>query len=150
VRDPELIRPRRLEGAVDQVGGTFKSGLRLGGDSPRAAPHHTSQSHFSHQPLDRTPGHAVALAAQLLPDLPRPIDTAKALLVDASNQDAEFGIALRPRAALRLVLLLRAHAEVRRWGDRQHRADRLDPKAFTMIGDVADHHFGRRSSAAFA
>jgi hypothetical protein len=34
--------------------------------------------------------------------------------------------------------------------ERQHRADRPDPIRRTMIVDEADHHFGRRSSSAWA
>ena len=38
--------------------------------------------------------------------------------------------------------------EVRRRGDRQHTADRLDPKLLTMIVDERDHHLAQRSSSA--
>ena len=39
---------------------------------------------------------------------------------------------------------------VRRRGDRQYGADRLDPVAFPILVDERHHHFGRRSSSACA
>ncbi len=39
---------------------------------------------------------------------------------------------------------------VRRRGDRQHPADRLDPVGVAMIVDERDHGFDRRSSSAWA
>src|SRR5262249_6733512 len=35
---------------------------------------------------------------------------------------------------------------IRRWGDRQHLADRLDPMSLTMIINERDHDFDRRSA----
>ena len=109
----------------------------MGGDGPGAAPDRTSQSHRAHQPLDRAPGHGVALAAQLPPDLPRPID-AKVGVVDALNGDAQLGITLRAGATATRVLLLGTDAEVRRRGDRQYGADRLDPIRRAVRVDEAD------------
>ena len=134
-----MIRACRLKRAVDQIGGTIKGGLRLGGDFPRAAPQDTSQSHLAHQTLHRAPGRVVALATQLPPDLPRPIHAAKALLVDPLNQDAQFVIALGPRATGARVVLLRVDAKIRRRGDRQHGADRLDPVRGTVLVDLGGH-----------
>jgi len=48
------------------------------------------------------------------------------------------------RALTRFVLV------VRRWGDRQLPADRLDPMFFTMRVDKRHHHLPRRSSSACA
>src|SRR6185437_967687 len=90
---------------------------------------------------------AQALAAHLLPDLARAVDGA-VLLVDPPNDHAQHVITLAARRALCRVALLALVLEVRRWGDRQHRADRLDPKTIAMRIDVRDHHFTRRSSAA--
>src|SRR4051794_30545849 len=39
---------------------------------------------------------------------------------------------------------------VRRWGDRQDSANRLDPIRFPLIVDKGDHGLGRRSSSAIA
>jgi hypothetical protein len=100
------------ERAVDQIGGTIKSGLRLGGDLPRTAPYRTSQSHIPHHPLDGAPGHVVALATQLPPDLARPIDL-EVGVVDPLNLDAQLVIALRACRALRRVLLPGADPKVR-------------------------------------
>src|SRR5690606_36932104 len=36
------------------------------------------------------------------------------------------------------------------WGDRQHLADRRDPVLVAMLVDEGHHHFGRRSSSAWA
>ena len=39
---------------------------------------------------------------------------------------------------------------VRRWGNRQHRTDRLDPKTVLVSIDIARLYFSRRSSSAWA
>src|SRR5207244_9306170 len=39
---------------------------------------------------------------------------------------------------------------VQRRGDRQDRADRLDPELLPVLVDEPDHHLARRSSSAFA
>ena len=74
------------------------------------------------------------------------------LVVDALNLDAQCVIALRARRTTGRIGLVLPVAVIRRWGDRQHAADRLDPEPVPMGVDVR-HHRGyllRRSSAAWA
>ena len=89
------------------------------------------------------------LAPHLLPDLPRPVDLV-VLGPDAPNDRAQHLVALRARRAPRRIALLRLVPEVRRRGDRQDAADRLDPELLPMVVDERDHHFARRSSSACA
>ena len=89
------------------------------------------------------------LPPQLPPDLPGPVHAEvrvpdasdlrlqPVITDDASWQPCRIGLA-------RLVLV------VRRWGVRQHRADRLDPVRIPVRIDERGHYFGRRSSSAWA
>ena len=92
VRHPELIRPRGLKLAVDQIAGTIKSGLRLGGRDPRAAPHHASHSHRPHQALDRAPSHVHTTPSEFPPDLPRAVHL-EVRVVDALDLDTQLVVA---------------------------------------------------------
>src|SRR5690606_28894251 len=100
-------------------------------------------------PLDRAARHRDVLASQLAPHLARAVD-AEIVLVHTSD--------------LRTKLLVTAHTlrsplrsglpgldlVVRRRGDRQLLADRLDPVSVAVLVDKVHHHFGRRSSSAWA
>src|SRR6185437_12864868 len=59
-------------------------------------------------------------------------------------------IALHPRGQSRWIRLPTLVFVIRRWGDRQLLADRLDPVLSTMRVDEREHHFPRRSSSAWA
>ena len=107
------------------------------------------QAQLAHEALHRAPGHLDPFALQLPPYLPRAID-AKVLVPHATD------LALQPRSAHHsagsprgihlpgLVLVIGGR------GDRQHRADRLDPVRVPIGVDELGHYFGRRSSAAWA
>ena len=109
------------------------SGRQCRPDLPAACD--AAQAHFPHQPGHRAPGNSEAFAVELLPDLagaihpvvlfPHPPDLGPELLIpDRSRWQA----ARIPLSCLPLV--------VRRRGDRQYPADRLDPEAVPVIVDV--------------
>jgi hypothetical protein len=111
--------------------------------------HDALKAQRTHQPLHGTAGDRDVLSAELSPDLAHTVDV-EILLVNALNLGHQQAIALQPRwqpgrlgvASLALV--------VKRWGDRQLRADRLDPVSRTVGIDERHHYFGRRSSSAWA
>jgi hypothetical protein len=70
---------------------------------------------------------------------PHAIDVLAQLLIPPRPRGPAVGIAL---PALELVIPRR--------GDRQDRADRLDPERLPVLVDEPDHHLARRSSSAFA
>ena len=88
---------------------------------------------------------------QLLPDFPGAVDLL-VLVIDPLNLDAELIVALRPCGPARRMCPLVPMAMIRRRGDRQHGADRLDPEHGAMVGDELDHrgYVLRRSSSAWA
>jgi hypothetical protein len=80
-------------------------------------------------------------------DAQRPLDI---FVPHALDGRAQLGVpALARRAALRLRLSA-ALLVIGRWGNRKCSADWLDPKRLSVLVDEAHHHFGRRSSSAWA
>jgi hypothetical protein len=69
-RHPELIRPRRDEVPIDQVGRARGRGVGLRRGGPRPSPDDADQAEVAHQPTDATARCAEAFPAHLLPDLP--------------------------------------------------------------------------------
>src|SRR4030095_9793682 len=149
IRDPELIRWRRGEVAIDEIGGPGGGRLRLGRNLPGAFAAHPAEPHLAHEALDRAARHAGALAAKLFPHFARPVHLV-VLIPDTLDRPAQLGIALRSRRSLRRLLLLRLPQEVRRRSDGQDRADRLDSVHVSLLIDEGHHHFARRSSSACA
>jgi hypothetical protein len=121
VGHPKLVRRRRDELPLDQVGRAL--GLRaiavrgLAGLLPRDP----AQALGLHQPLDRAPGDRRAVAVQLGADLLRPVD-AEVVLVRLVDQRHQLGIAHRARRRRAGV-----GGVVGARGD-LHVADRLDPE----------------------
>src|SRR5262249_668596 len=145
----KLIRPRRREVAINQVARPISVRARLRGRRPRAAAHSASQAHFAHQAANPTPGGPEILAAHLLPDLARPVHLV-VLVPDALNDRPEDRVLLGTRRTPHRIPFFHFAFEVRRRGDRQHAADRLDPVGAFVLVDEGDHHFARRSSSAWA
>ena len=102
-----------------------------------------------HQPLDRTARDVDVFAAELLPDLPRSVHL-PIRVPDPLDGDPQVVIALGARRPLRRIHLPGVVQKIRRWGDRQHRADRLNPIRGPVVIHKLDHYFTRRSSAAWA
>src|SRR5262249_11875984 len=107
------------------------------------------EPHVAHQALHRTARHAMPFTTQLLPDLPRPVDLL-VVVPDTLDGRPQLGVAPRPRRLRRGIRLLRLAQELHRWRDRQHRADRLGSVEISVLVDEGQHHFGRRSSSAWA
>src|SRR5437899_1057750 len=149
VRHPQLIRARRTEISTNQILRSIGRRRRLGRRRPRPAADRTREPQLAHQAAHAAPRHAQAFASHLSPDFAGAIHL-PILVPDAKNDRSQHVIVLRPRRAPRGFPLFRFVLEVRRWGDRQHPADRLDPIQAPMIVDERDHHFARRSSAAWA
>src|SRR5579871_1221221 len=150
VRHPKLVGATRRKRTLDEIGRAQRG---LVGDRrhfERATPHRAAQPHLTHQPLDGAARDREALAPELPPDLVGAVGPLEALVKDAANLDRQPLVAL-----LSLGPLLRREATgavlvVRRRGDRQHLADRLDPVFVAMLLDEVDHHLARRSSSAWA
>ena len=95
VRDPQRVRPRRLELAIDVVQRAWR-GLVADRGSDRLAADDALQAHASHQPRHGAAGHVLALPPQLPPDLAHAIDL-EVLLEHARDLGFRRGIPLRPR-----------------------------------------------------
>jgi hypothetical protein len=79
-----------------------------------------------HQALDSAPGHFLAFALQLTPNLPYAIDL-EVLLEHARDLDLQDGIAPGPCRQLIRIGAPGGVGMIRRRGDRQDAADRLGP-----------------------
>ena len=90
VGDPQHVRPRRLELAVDVVQRAWR---RLVADRglDRLAADHALQTHVPHQPRDRAAGDIEAFALELPPDLAHAVDV-EVLLEHAPDLDLQGGV----------------------------------------------------------
>lgn len=70
------------------------------------------------------------------------------VLVPATSLEFDRQVLVAMRTSRPLVGSTRAMPPVRRWSDRQHRADRLDPIRRAVGIDERDHYFRRSTSAA--
>src|SRR5262249_6080273 len=117
--------------------------------SALAPTHSPLQPERSHQSFDATAGDGDALPAELSPDLACAVDL-EVLIPDALDLLRDLDITPNPRRRPIRLSLTRLLLVVCSWGDRQLRADRLDPILTPMLVDEGDHYFGRRSSFAWA
>lgn len=112
------------------------------GRTDRLASHHAMQPHPAHQALDGAASGWDRFSMQLAPDLAATVN-AEVLIPDALDFSAQPAIALDSgRRAVRLgftgLVLV-----VRRRGNRQDTADRLNPVRLPVIIDELDHHLPR-------
>jgi len=148
VRDPEHVRARRLELPVDAIERARRG--RVADRGPhRLAPHGPLQAHGPHQPRHRAAGDPDSLPAELSPDLPDTVD-AEVRLIHPPDLDHQRGIPPGSRRQPLWISPPSGMGGIRRWGDRQHAADRLDPVDGAMLVDEGDHGLDRRSSSAIA
>src|SRR5262249_2982257 len=96
----------------------------------------------SHQPLHPAATHWGAFAMQRSPDLARAVD-AEVLGVQPPDLTQYLLVAQRTRRRLP-----RPRGVVRRWGELQRRADRLDPETIAVLVDERDYFLCWRSSSA--
>src|SRR3977135_1734065 len=148
VRHPQLIRPRGREAplyAIQRFLARFPRDRRAGPATTDNAP----DALLAHQSLHSAASNRNMLSVQLLPHLACTI-SAEVLSPHSPNQPRELCIPARTgRHAARLSLppVVRV---VRRGGDRQEFANRLDPVLISMGVDERQHHSPRRSSSAWA
>ena len=114
----------------------------------RAAPN-ALQTQPRHQALYRTTGYLNAFQGHLPPNFAGTVHP-EIVFIHPSYFGFESPIPFDPlRQALRIgstcLMVI-----VRRWGHRQLLADRLDPMIVSVLVDKRHHHFGRRSSSAWA
>jgi hypothetical protein len=100
----------------------------------------------AHQPRHRTPGRRDALTPQLPPHLAHAIQAA-ALIMDPTDLLQQLPISQRPRGRLTLSAFA---SPIRRRGDLQHAADRLNPEPVSVLVDEHGQLLGGRGSSSRA
>src|SRR5919202_218906 len=148
VRDPQRIRPRRLELPVHTVQRAWRS-LVAHRRADDLAADDAFQAQRPHEARDRAAGDLEALALQLSPHLAHAIDP-EVLVEHTLDLAREHLVSLGPLGPPGRIAALGGVLMVGRRGNRQHPADRLDPVHLTMIIDDGDHGLKRRSSSALA
>jgi hypothetical protein len=118
-------------------------------DLERAVTSCSAKAHVAHAPLDGAARDQDVLAAELAPDLVRTVHGV-VVVPHALDVRTQLLVALRAHGLPVRILGARTMPVVRRRGNRQHIADWLDPVHGTMLVDEGHHHFGRRSSSAWA
>src|SRR5690606_7999034 len=121
----------------------------LGRDLERPAADGAPKPVGTHEPLDGAASDGNALSAELPPDLFGAVH-GEVLLPHATNLRAELLVTLLSVGSQRRIPVPSPVRVVRRRGDRQDIADRLDPVGTAVLVDEHDHHLGRRSSSAAA
>jgi hypothetical protein len=148
VGHPQGVRTRRIELPIDAIEGAW--GRRIADCGPHPlAPHHALQAHRPHQARYGAASDRGSFPEKLAPDLPDAID-AEVLLVHAPDFGRQGDIALGPCGQLARIGASGGVGVIRRRGDRQNAADRLDPVAGAVLVDKGDHGLNRRSSSAWA
>src|SRR3990167_5284095 len=107
------------------------------------------QAVLAHQALHGAACDGDAFSTQLVPDLVGTVDP-EVRLPHATNLRRQFSIAQAASAQQRRVALTGRVPPVRRRGDLQHAADRLDPEFLAMPVDERIQDLMRRSSSAWA
>src|SRR4030095_10953364 len=148
IGDPELIRPNGSELALDQICRIFRL-VAADSRSTFATAHDPLQPERSHQPFDGTAGDGKAIPYELPPNLAGAVDL-EVIIGHAPDFTRNLSIASKARRYPLRLSLSRLVLVVSRWGDRQLRADRLDPILGSALVDKRHHYFGRRSSSAWA
>jgi hypothetical protein len=137
VRHPQLVRSLGVEVPVDAVQRTRRLGVGHRRAHPLAATH-PLQPEPPHQSLHRAACHRHAFAHELAPDLVGAVDL-QVLVIHALHLRQQARVALGPRGQQRRTALARRAAPVRRWGNLQRAADRLDPEASAVLVDEGIH-----------
>src|SRR5688572_20511251 len=148
IGDPELIRPNGSELTLDQIRWIFRL-VAADRGSAFGSTHNSLQPQRSHQSFDSTAGNGDAIPSEAPPNLAGSVDL-EVIFIHAPHFTRHLSIASKARRHPLRLSLSRLALVVSRWGDRQLRADRLDPILAPMSVDEGDHYFGRRSSSAWA
>ena len=144
-REPQGVWARGLELPVDPVRRARERRHARRRFHPRA-PHHAAKTKLAHQPRDRAAGHHDALAAKLAPHLANPIHPV-VLLPHPGDVLAQLRVAMGTRRQPAAVRFPGLALVVRRRGDRQLPANRLDPVLLTVHVDERRQVLGRRGRA---
>ena len=146
VRPPQGVRARCPELPIDAIERT--RGRCIADCGPDClTPHDPLQTHRPHQARHGAAGDRDPFSAELSPDLPDAIDS-EVLVVHAADLNLHRGIAMGPRRQPARIGAPGSVSMIRRRGDRQDAADRLDPVDGAMLVDKRDHGLNRRSSSA--
>jgi hypothetical protein len=146
VGHPQGVRTWRFELAIDAIERTRDRGIANRGPDP-LTPHDALQAHRPHQARHGTSSDHDPVPEKLPPDLPDAID-AEILLVHAPDFSFQGDIALGPGGQLARIDAPGGMDTIRRRGDRQNTADRLDPVEGTVLIDEGGYGLNRRSSSA--
>src|SRR3954451_6955650 len=145
---PQRVRTRRFELPIDAIERTRSRCIADGGPD-RLASHDALQAHRPHQAHHGAASERDPVPEKLSPDLPDAID-AEGLLVHAPDFGPQGDIAPGPWRQLTWIGAPGGVGAIRRRGDRQNAADRLDPVDGAVLVDEGDHGLNRRSSSAWA
>src|SRR6266516_4945256 len=143
VGDPELVRTRGAEVALDEVGPPRRQRVRLGRLPRLAAPLRADDPARAHQPLHAAARHPLAGTRERLPHPPIAVGEVigGVQLPDPPEQPLVLDRSRTAAAAAALVVRGRRHA--------QSRAHRLDPEALVLALDERAH-LGRSGSSSLA
>ena len=143
IANPQAIRRRRREVALDQISGPDSRRIGFGGPPRPPPPLRADDPVLCHQPLHSATRRGLPDPLELLPHPPIPVG-AIVVLVRRANHGQQPLVLHRARRALpgrALVVGRRRHA--------QGPADRLDPETSPVLIDVPAH-FGRSGSSSRA
>ena len=96
VGDPQPVRCRRTELALDETGGPVEALIAFGGPDPDQTTAAALQAHVGHQPFDGATRDADAVFVQLVPHLVRAVDR-KVLFPHPQLLWAQLAVTDRPR-----------------------------------------------------
>jgi hypothetical protein len=137
---------RRFELPIDAI--ERARGRRIADcGADRFAPHDTLQAHAAHQARHGAASDRNPFPEKLSPDLPDAVDP-EVLLIHALDFAPQGDITLGPYRELTRIGAPSGVGMIRRWGDRQNAADRLDPVNGAVLVNEGDHGLNRRSSSA--
>ena len=136
VGDPKDVGPGRLEVSVHAVERAQRR-LVAHRRADRLATDDAAKVHRPHQPGHRAAGDRDPLAPQLPPNFPHAVDP-EVLVPNALDVRPQLGVALGTGGELPGIASPSDVLEIRRRGDRQQPADRLDPVDATVIVDERD------------
>jgi hypothetical protein len=148
VDHPQGVGPADTELSIHPVQRALSLRIADSGNRRLCAPC-ARQSHDAHQPLHGALGHFDALAAHLAPDFARAIE-AGTVIMDTFDLFLDVVVAPRTQRPLARVGKTDCVFMVRRRGERQLAADRLDTQFLTMTVDERHHHLPWRPSSACA
>ncbi|KAF0183725.1 MAG: hypothetical protein FD164_698, partial [Nitrospirae bacterium] len=148
IRHPKLIWARSSKLPLHQIPRTVHRPVRYRRPAG-SPPNYPPEPHCPHQSLLRTPGYRYVLPVELKPHLPGSVHL-ETLRADSPDLLRKLPVPPHPDRLPRWVSLPSLMFVVRRWGDRQFSADRLDPILRPVFIDKRRHYLRPRSNSAWA